>query len=1685
MKKLLAKIMVLVLVFNMIPDFLLTQMVFGATTNLNIQAAYDKNLASQVGTDSPGLNTTPALIPKNLVTLDFSSDYTNINTGITLNYAVNENTIVKVKFLINDTNYYEVHPEIWKFASGAWAKSPFQPMVYSTVSNNTFADAFTYATSKTNLSDHQLLDTSNQIPTAAASTTDYHFKIKKNEGIGFKYDNLEVYLRHNAVTNMFTYTTNMIHGGYVYDFVLTDAAAPAVPAPTASNQVKVYTGLNMDRVDFIPLANRAAGGYSILNNTTYNDVSPIKNNKYVLNNPTAADPASADVGMAIRFDEPMAYDLSNYLSGMASNSVPVNQVNSGNYKVSFNLKMNHNLEAVNSSMRLELPNILHSSLTTTPKVVTTVGGQLYTTLPPIMATSADCRVRYVATPPTGQPRRIEIRMLNLLDGMLFDNVIIQSSLEQVAPSSEKIANNIAGNTVPFGKAFTFLKYAFLYDGVDFKIEFTPYRGYSGAYRLVKSPNASPTYISAMVESQGYISINLTDLLQDEYYVEFLPDSIASVGNLGWDNAIYSETSFYAPLDAPLVPGPARNFKIEDYILKAKPYYVSDTQFGTTGLLDLKLSWQIAYEFAVKRWFTLNPGTPGSPSHLDVDYNLVKSFTDTKEDSVEYAHVKLQIKENPAGSGFYEADYQIYDIADEGSYGSATPLATGTVPLVVEDLRLKIELDIEKIPAERSINASINLKEYKFYYEKIYYLGVETLPPALNNVKKMSLFDSMTLSDIIPMEVPPVRDLKESDNLKDTTKLGFSWAIPSEQLHHYYRRYSYLPENDIYRYNILISQDEDAIKALASKSYDQISSSLDKYSYVSTAGDGHFNIGLSNDQLSKLRDDKVILIEEVQENISSETTEFADAVKNKIDFRKSVQVLNADKNQKYYVYVILEILHEYEDASLVPQHKIRQSKVSNLLGITTKDDKNPPDGEDKRPPAPKIEIKDIEIDTATVFWQYADKPAAGSNEIIYYEIIRTRGAQIDEKYMDTYENMTDFYKILKDKMPGTEKEFLRTPLAGAGNPPEVFNGTSFSPSQQADYEITYTTEELLIKDKTLSSNSIYFYYVRTVKITNGGKTIYSVWNNATCTTFTVAPPIDLKVETEATGYDPKTEIVISFDAPLTNLSTLGTEYDLEYAIKEDNGDYSLPIQMNASTLKQNASDSLKEDYIHFIYKLSGLKPNTSYSIKVRLINIKSKDTSVWSNVVITRTQMDQEGYFNDKEVDAWMDYYKEQLSLLIQKDYWVTQTSNSKFTAVYRPSMFAELTESSDTAAIITPVGNVEKGTLTYYIDASSFAKANVSKIGFSIANTDVHVTTFPNIINLDLSEDVKKMTDKISKDNLKDYYVVITVEFKNYTNKINNADPLTPEISLRLSLSGSNKGAVDWDNGRLLEFINLIEGEMKKTAVRKRIYDMLESKKSNEDILKYVTGLVDTFEKNMASKNESAFKKVIKNTDRIQNFDTYAVIGLKNHDPALAVQGYSLTPSPAQMELIQYGAGKALYARASGSYIFAGARIVLQGFPNQPNQGITYGIISKYGLTDFLGNGGNIDTASNATRIMVLNSAVRMMGAPNGSDPVQYLKSKGYNISGANTDSIATAQETIHLVMAVYEIKTNTKASSIKVRNYAVLANVSGINQQYKQSIYAAYEIGLYGKTPFQPKNAVTIKELLDMLTALDNRAKL
>ena len=1016
----------------------------------------------------------------------------------------------------------------------------------------------------------------------------------------------------------------------------------------------------------------------------------------------------------------------------------------------------------------------------------------------------------------------------------------------------------------------------------------------------------------------------------------------------------------------------------------------------------------------------------------------------------------------------------------------------------------------------------------FYYPNIYFLNtvpvqmitspgqidekVENLNPG------SSLYDSLTLDDFSRLEVPMPQNLTARDARTDVSEdaqgdivtkevsMVTEWIVPGEKVKEYFANTHLRDYQDI-RFDLYISQSESTLIGLTSKpkvadrtapptrsiAYDPAWFSAMPSPAQSRPriyfSDILANVGLTipdaNNNPVPLRDwlraGNVVAItgipldswENAVDNVTSGTSIWM-----------GYTLDGLDKNQQYYFSVDMTIDY-YDSADLVNPAKSENSRMVGITAETTKGAEEKPNPEDKLPPAPTLGKENIALASVDIIWNKIKEPEMVPNGVQFeYEIIRTKDTPISPEKLDT---RTDF-KVFYDAVKSVEKAGLQTNGAAIG----VFNGSSFSPAVPSDYFYDAATDRIRLTDSTLVPNSVYFYYVRTLRIVNG-KVLYSVWSAISVTTTPVNPPKNLKWERGGADieYDAKHEFVVSFDAPLLDVSKIGREIAMEYSIREDNGEWSEPKRIEGFWHEASS----EQGFTHILYKVTqmqkdgkwvSLAAGSSYAIRVRMVDLLNNDVSMYSNIAEARTNYDENEYNKNKETDEWLKYLEGELKKLQKNDYWLVKDSIQEAVIIYRPDRFDELLTRAEGSQLLL----AEQGAFrtVYYLPASAVISANEKNIGFRIIAEDMEILLSPNALNTDYNEAFIHIAKQIKDRAVSDSFVRITVSRQIYQGYVDTNKPLSQQTAVSIDVVGNLRNNILFDNAILDLLMSNVMQYINNTGIGDKVRKMLDDKTSNEDMVKYVATLVKEVEKDFRDKAYKLLQNNLKSSFAVTTLATPLYLRYKGQQTAnLTVKGYASENNIwiSRPVVNQGGNVYSMSANAPGIFIFAGNVIYLPNIDTVQGGADMTALIVKYGLDDYLGKGSAFKLDAKVTGYMIAGVAARLMGSEATADPIEFLKTKGYTISTRINTTAVARQEAIYLLMAVYEVKTNTKVATVRITDYSQTAGVKNMTEKYIPSIRVAYQLGICADKMMDAKANLTVKELLAMLVKLQSKAKL
>lgn len=1548
------------------------------------------------------------------------------------------------------------------------------------------------------------VETTNPTPT---------FHINKGEGFSFKFGNQTMHFLWSPASGDFYYSTDAFEQSKIFPvslFLATNVTTSNYDTPSKLN---ILTGIKSG--SGIDPANDNITSEAISNNRDVNDILQHTS----ADNPRQ-NPAEDDNIMKIRIKIPEVWDDTNGVFKVGE---------TGETPLGFTLDLVNNTQ---NQIQVRIDNIFQPMNGATS--LSSVSG---TTFYPSAAVN------------NGRPARVNANNAadNNGDYILFTlgEMPYGQIFEGTAGFMQKEGYSFNYTKIPFGKFYTFMKYSISFIGDKYYAIVEPYKGYSGYYRLLVGGNKtvtsystglSPIYMPlALQENSGNIAT---------YQMLFNPEVTFESST---ENVVYSQIMKYEAGPESMSISIPNNFEILEHRYIPTDELSTDADKEFKGTLKLDLRWEIGREKTIMALVDNSPGNkitlkykiystiqpyainPDGTPDTNKNYVLATIVLDIELVAGRY---KVTYSEEKANST--DKDKLVFDTVAAERYftGADSNVNDSVVQIPTRDViyRAYVTLDTLAYNKNAITNPITPPKDIDFYFPNIYFLNIQPFEvitykndgtaDVVNNLENTigaSLYDSMTLDDYTRPSPPTPQNLEAFDaittnvaGIATEVSMKLKWLVPNEKINEYFLQSYPYDYNDI-AFNLYVSQSESNLKPLTAIPgildrldspgvikfpYKEIYVPDEKSMYFSDINGNTAYVVNSKTARDYLREGKVVCITDIPPDL---TIEDIDLALNGAPFNAGFKMDGLDKNQKYYFSMDMtagfftkkltagdppDFPDDYE------LKKITNSMMTSIVTETTKGDESKPGPEDKFPPAPVLSKDDVSLSSADILWNKITEPnAQASNVKLEYEIIRVKAKPLDSALLNS---RIDFVTFFQNSVKNEDKIGLQTD----GGKLKEFNGASFVYSTSGKYKYDALTNTIRLTDGSLSPNQLYFYYVRTVR-TVSDKILYSVWSDISVTTTPVKPPVNLVVErAEAViSYNKEKQFVISFDVPLTDISTLGKDFELQYSIKKDNGDWSPALTMNVSELTSAGrySDSAKEGYIHFKYVVSRmydgrswaeLASGSSYSIRVRIVDLKNGDQSVYSNIAEARTELNQEEYDKGKITDEWLQYLRDELSKIIKEYYWYARKTNSETIVIYRPDMFDELLTHSEGSQL--QLVKSDSFRTVYYLPASSVLKANEENKGFKFLSSDIEFLLSPNALDTDYNEAFIKIGDKIKDKAVKDYYVKITVTRQISTKFVDGYQPLSHQTNVTIETVGNMKDNKIFDG----EIFNMLLDEVEKQATSRwnadKIKEMLEDKESNENIVKYIAELVQDAKDAFADKVERALEKTLKSYFPVVDLVMPLILRYSNAEQGIVVRGYQAANEIwVSKDIISMDGIHSMNVNATGTFIFAGNKIYLPRIEGLKGSEDITNLIIKYSLDDYLGKAAAFKIDSNVTGFMAAGVAARLMGASKTADPIVFLNGKGYIISTRTSSSPISKQEAIYLLMAVYETKTNTKIASVKINNYTLTSNVKNISDKYSQTTKVAYQLGIVSDKNMDAKSNITVAEFLDMLLKLKDKAKL
>jgi hypothetical protein len=803
------------------------------------------------------------------------------------------------------------------------------------------------------------------------------------------------------------------------------------------------------------------------------------------------------------------------------------------------------------------------------------------------------------------------------------------------------------------------------------------------------------------------------------------------------------------------------------------------------------------------------------------------------------------------------------------------------------------------------------------------------------------------------------------------------------------------------------------------------------------------------------------------------------------------------------------------------------RMSAIRTVTTWGALTPPTPGDRVPPAPVLRRGDVGFSTAEIIWRDIVETVTAEYGVLGYEMIVLRNRQMERQLLgNTTLTFGQVYnRIYSPQQSDGKRGFsLGEPISPLG----IWNENASPPGfedEQRGLLFGLFGPDMIFTDNELAPNNIYYYYVRTVRVIDGVPVAYSSWSEIAVTTTPVRPPVELTVRRDVDNvlalfrsqnknivFNAQNNVFLEFYAP-ANPAFLGVDYNLHISLRRDNdpwtdnpwndGNRLNPLDLSSPNLivvdsKFINVNGIEVEHWRYIYRVTGLSPGLNYSFRVRTENIEHKDFSVWSNVVIARTEFNQDEFDRDRDRDSWADFLMQNLRVIFNDSFWIAQSTGSAYVTVLRPSVYPSVFARSVDSMIVLEAPP-DAGFYQFYIPQSILAEADALEKGFMLKRGNVETYIMPRT----LARDNPALLNAIERINSRntpaaDYYLRLDVTFTTIPMQIQQGiltptlidgrTPASDRIEVNLNIVTARATARDWDNGIINMIARYLADDDNFTDAYEEFRRRVARGESSEQILRYLDGYVRSVLPLIYAQINNNLRTTLDAVFAVHTFNRPMRISLNNVGPRETIGGYQLlntrwTARPVQN---QNNGAWAMDITQGGTYVFNTLSMSYAGIEQLPFGDRMSGLITQYGLADFFGRFEAFNMNANLTLHALAGTAARVGGGSGQvADNAAFLRGRGYNVTVRNTTQAATAQEAVYLLMAIYEMRTNTRVDNIQITNFGATSGIRGIEPMYLRSVQAAFELGVAVDRNMNPNGTITVREFFDMLGRLDTLVRL
>jgi hypothetical protein len=292
--------------------------------------------------------------------------------------------------------------------------------------------------------------------------------------------------------------------------------------------------------------------------------------------------------------------------------------------------------------------------------------------------------------------------------------------------------------------------------------------------------------------------------------------------------------------------------------------------------------------------------------------------------------------------------------------------------------------------------------------------------------------------------------------------------------------------------------------------------------------------------------------------------------------------------------------------------------------------------------------------------------------------------------------------------------------------------------------------------------------------------------------------------------------------------------------------------------------------------------------------------------------------------------------------------------------------------------------------------------------------------------------------------------------------------------------AVSFENTLITNLLLRIDEIAENPRTVDHITEAVEKEVPAEEIARFVHEVIQTARRSVMRVSHDTMRQFLSRNRplAIASFDRTIILSATKGPEFGAVSAYRELGGGiwSNMPLMPFGEGHAVFTNSPGTYVFTGRSVNIPGLQYIPRGGAVPNIVGRFGLDDFLGRD-PLPLNQPVTRSMVINSVARILGAPRNTDAIEFLRENNISVAFAGMHNPISVQETLHLMMLVYENRTGTRVDSLRITNLNAV-NASQVEPRFLASVRGAVELNLVRDV--QPAATLTNDMFLELLAALD-----